>query len=140
MRTACVHRNDWNIATCLKEHPIMMSRIFRINRRAFSSWKWPTPMPRERFVGRRNAIRQCGAPRGISRDGSARRREEMAASQETGVRAETGSMDSTGWISALFVIGFALAGSATACAPVPCPSGYADPDWCNHFRGGGGGG
>jgi hypothetical protein len=71
---------------------------------------------------------------------STKRKKEMAASQDLRVRGGTGSKNSMGWIFALFAIAFALAGTTTACAPIPCPAGYADPDWCNHFRGGGGGG
>jgi hypothetical protein len=46
---------------------------------------------------------------------------------------------STSRISVLFIIAFALAVTAAACDPAPCPSGYPDPDWCKHeiFRGGG---
>jgi hypothetical protein len=34
---------------------------------------------------------------------------------------------------ALFAVVFVLAATAAACAPIPCPSGYADPDWCKHI-------
>ena len=38
-----------------------------------------------------------------------------------------------------FPLIFALAFATTACAPIPCPGGYADPNWCNdEFVGGGG--
>jgi hypothetical protein len=63
----------------------------------------------------------------------------MTGSQDLRVRGETGSKNAIRWVFALFAIAFALAFTATACAPIPCPAGYADPDWCNHFRGGGGG-
>jgi hypothetical protein len=47
---------------------------------------------------------------------------------------------STRRIYALFRIAFVLAVTTTACAPVPCASGYSDPNWCRHPSGGGGGG
>jgi hypothetical protein len=87
----------------------------------------------------RSAIRQCGAMRDISRDCSTKWKEEMVASQDLRLRAETGSKDSIRRVLASFAIAFALAGTATACAPIPCPTGYADPNWCNHFRVGGDG-
>lgn len=40
----------------------------------------------------------------------------------------------------LFSLIFALALAATACAPIPCQSGYADPNWCRDESAGGGGG
>jgi hypothetical protein len=41
---------------------------------------------------------------------------------------------------ALLSITFALGLTATACAPIPCASGYSDPDWCTRRAPGGGGG
>jgi hypothetical protein len=42
-------------------------------------------------------------------------------------------------ILALFSISFVFALTTTACAPLPCPAGYADPNWCHdEFIGGGG--
>jgi hypothetical protein len=38
----------------------------------------------------------------------------------------------------LVALGFTL--TTTSCAPIPCASGYADPNWCRHFSGGGGDG
>jgi hypothetical protein len=41
---------------------------------------------------------------------------------------------------ALLSLACALGITATACAPIPCPSGYLDPDWCLRKVPGGGGG
>jgi hypothetical protein len=38
-----------------------------------------------------------------------------------------------------FWIACASAITVTSCAPIPCPSGYADPNWCRHSGGGGDG-
>jgi hypothetical protein len=43
-------------------------------------------------------------------------------------------------IFGILALALACAITASACAPIPCPSGYADPDWCRHFRGAGGDG
>jgi hypothetical protein len=36
-------------------------------------------------------------------------------------------------------VAFVLVMATISCAPIPCPSGYEDPNWCQR-RGGGGGG
>jgi hypothetical protein len=45
----------------------------------------------------------------------------------------------TSLILAVLSLAFTLAVTTTACAPLPCPGGYADPNWCHdEFIGGGG--
>lgn len=38
------------------------------------------------------------------------------------------------------IIAFALTIATSSCAPIPCPGGYANPNWCGHGGGGGDGG
>jgi hypothetical protein len=69
-----------------------------------------------------------------------KRMDAMADSQKLAVRAETGCKTSISRTSASIAIALALATTAAACSPIPCPSGYADPDWCKHYSGGDGSG
>jgi hypothetical protein len=65
---------------------------------------------------------------------------QMAASSKLVLRAETGSKYSSSRMFTLIAIAFVLAVTMMACAPIPCASGYADPNWCRHFSGSSDGG
>jgi hypothetical protein len=76
---------------------------------------------------------------GMAERNSTRRTAAVVAPQQRVVHPEADSKNSIGRTSALFAIALASAVAATACSPIPCPSGYADPNWCQRNYGGGGG-
>jgi hypothetical protein len=76
---------------------------------------------------------------GMAECNATRRTEAVVAPQKLAVHTETASKNAIGRTSALFAIALASAVTATACSPIPCPSGYADPNWCTRNYGGGGG-
>jgi hypothetical protein len=48
------------------------------------------------------------------------------------VRACTDAASRSGWLTLLFCVAWASSIIVTSCAPLPCPGGYADADWCRH--------
>jgi len=72
-------------------------------------------------------------------------RRDDVRSPRSGARAVSGTESEKPYyrniimLCSLLAAASVLATATISCTPIPCPSGYADPNWCQH-RGGGGGG
>jgi hypothetical protein len=62
------------------------------------------------------------------------------ASQRYAACIKQGSARTVKILFSLIVIASVLATTTVACAPIPCPAGYGDPNWCGHGGGGDGSG
>jgi hypothetical protein len=60
------------------------------------------------------------------------------ASQTYAACIKQGSARTVKILFSLIVIASVLATTTVACAPIPCPAGYGNPNWCGHGGGGDG--
>ena len=78
-----------------------------------------------------------GIPQPLTRDSVGPVRRGARAIAETAANKRHGSQIVI--LLTFLAVAFVLVMATISCAPIPCPSGYEDPNWCQR-RGGGGGG